>query len=316
MSLRFIWPQYWPTWFALALMRWLARRDEQSLLAFGQRLGDVARWLPLPQKRVVRRNLELALPELDVAAREQLLRAQFREAGVTLVETAVTWFADDQRLRSLAEISGLEHFDAARAEADGHALGEHLHRALAGGVRRDARPAQLTLDRADIDDAATAARHHVPRHGLSDEEHAVEVGAHQHVPVGRIELVERRAALDAGVVDEDVDRADLGLDAGDRLDHSLTVANVEGTHMHRQAFFPQACRRSVQTRRIAPDEHCQAGAAGERGGERREILTLAIATCHPHQGAGHASDGCECRTDIGPLGIIDVANALSVAPPL
>ncbi len=119
MSLRFIWPQYWPTWFALALMRRLARRDESSLLAFGQRLGDFARWLPLPQKRVVRRNLELALPELDMAAREQLLRAHFREAGVTLVETAVTWFADDQRIRSLAEISGLEHFDAAKAEGKG-----------------------------------------------------------------------------------------------------------------------------------------------------------------------------------------------------
>ena len=36
---------------------------------------------------------------------------------------------------------------------------------------------------------------------------------HQLVPVRLLELVERRAALHAGVVDEDVDGADVGLDA-------------------------------------------------------------------------------------------------------
>jgi KDO2-lipid IV(A) lauroyltransferase len=119
MNARFVWPQYWPTWLALALMRRLARRDYAALLNFGQRLGDFARYLPLPQKSVVRRNLELALPELSIKEREQLLKAHFREAGITLVETAITWFADDQRIRSLAQIEGLEHFDAAVAEGRG-----------------------------------------------------------------------------------------------------------------------------------------------------------------------------------------------------
>ena len=42
-----------------------------------------------------------------------------------------------------------------------------------------------------------------------------EVGPDHLVPDGRIHLEERAAPLDAGIVDEDVDRADLGLDAGD-----------------------------------------------------------------------------------------------------
>ncbi len=48
--------------------------------------------------------------------------------------------------------------DAVRPPVDGHALGQHLHRALAGGVGRDAGAAQLALHRADVDDLAALAR--------------------------------------------------------------------------------------------------------------------------------------------------------------
>lgn len=118
-SKRFWWPQYWPIWFALYWMRRLARRDFAYLIRLGRRLGDIARHLPLPQKKVVRRNLELALPNLSVTEREQLVQAHFREAGITLGETAIAWFASDERLRSLARIEGLEHLDAAQAEGRG-----------------------------------------------------------------------------------------------------------------------------------------------------------------------------------------------------
>ena len=101
--------------------------------------------------------------------------------------------------------------DAVLAPVDRHALGQHLHRALAGGVGRDAGATQLALHRADVDDLAALAPDHVARHRLADQEHAVEVGLHQLVPVGLGELLERRAALHAGVVDEDVDGADLAL---------------------------------------------------------------------------------------------------------
>lgn len=116
---RFWWPQYWPIWLALIFMQRLARRDFADLVRFGRRLGNVARRLPLPQKQVVRRNIELALPELLPLQREQLLQEHFREAGITLAETAIAWFADDERIRSLVRMEGLEHLDAAQAEGRG-----------------------------------------------------------------------------------------------------------------------------------------------------------------------------------------------------
>ena len=61
-----------------------------------------------------------------------------------------------------------------------------------------------------------AARDHVPRHRLADVEDAGDIGAQQLLPVVGREILERRAELHAGIVDQDVDRPDFGLDRGRR----------------------------------------------------------------------------------------------------
>ena len=45
-------------------------------------------------------------------------------------------------------------------------LGQHLQRALGGGVGRDGLAAQLAHHGADVDDLARALFHHVGQHGL------------------------------------------------------------------------------------------------------------------------------------------------------
>lgn len=119
MKLRYLSPQYWPMWAALHLLRRLAAREYPALLRFGTRLGNFARRLPLPQRRVVRRNLELCFPELGAMEREQLLEQHFRESGITLPETALAWFAPRERLLALARFEGLEHFDRMQKEGRG-----------------------------------------------------------------------------------------------------------------------------------------------------------------------------------------------------
>ena len=64
-----------------------------------------------PQRRVARRNLALCLPELPDAKREQILRAHFRSVGITVCETALTWWGSNQRMLSLVRMEGLEHVD-------------------------------------------------------------------------------------------------------------------------------------------------------------------------------------------------------------
>jgi KDO2-lipid IV(A) lauroyltransferase len=119
---RFLWPKYWPTWAALWLLKVVARWSFARQLAFGAALGALARRLPLPQRRVVRRNLELCFPEKTAAEREAILRTHFEDAGITLPETALVWFASGERLRALVQFEGLEELDRVTASGRGAIL--------------------------------------------------------------------------------------------------------------------------------------------------------------------------------------------------
>src|SRR5690606_29947412 len=118
--------------------------------------------------------------------------------------------------------------DVVAGEVRGHAPGEHDDPALGGRVRRDGLPGQPGLDRTDVHHLARAALGHAAGDLLGDVERAGEVRRDDVVPVGRVEVVERGAALDPGVVDEDVrdavlldQRTHTGADGGG-------VGDVEG----------------------------------------------------------------------------------------
>jgi len=68
---------------------------------------------------VARVNLSLCLPELDQAERERLLQKHLESVGMALVETAMSWWTPSERLRSLLQIEGLEHLDAALQQGHG-----------------------------------------------------------------------------------------------------------------------------------------------------------------------------------------------------
>jgi KDO2-lipid IV(A) lauroyltransferase len=115
-------PRYWPTWLALGLLRALAPLPYRTQLAIGRTLGRIFRHVPIGSERIVRRNLELCLPELDARERQRLLRLHFESLGIAVVETALAWWASDERIRSLTQIEGLEHLEAALARGRGAIL--------------------------------------------------------------------------------------------------------------------------------------------------------------------------------------------------
>src|SRR3546814_19625089 len=69
--------------------------------------------------------------------------------------------------------------------------------------------AGLAVDRTDVDDPAPSAFAHAGKAGLGRVETAAEVDAHHHVPVLEAHFVQHAVTGDAGIVDDDVDRADL-----------------------------------------------------------------------------------------------------------
>jgi KDO2-lipid IV(A) lauroyltransferase len=118
----FLHPKYWPTWLGIGLLRLFEPLPVALLYRLGRGVGRFVYLLPTPFKRIGRRNIELALPELDAHARESVLREHFAGLGCALFETAVSWWSSNERIRHITMITGLEHLEAARKAGRGALL--------------------------------------------------------------------------------------------------------------------------------------------------------------------------------------------------
>ena len=116
---RFMAPRYWPLWLALGVVRLLVALPFGAQLIAGRLIGRLGYLVAGQRRRIAARNFELAFPELDDAQRHALLLRHFESLGMSIIETGMCWWADDRRLEGLAEITGLEHVEAALAAGRG-----------------------------------------------------------------------------------------------------------------------------------------------------------------------------------------------------
>ncbi len=112
------------TEFSAALLHalaWAVARLPWPLLrALADGVAWLWQWLDAREARVARRNLELVRPDLDVASREQLLRAILRTTARQAFETLRLWTRPSARnLAEITEIHGEALFDAALRSGDG-----------------------------------------------------------------------------------------------------------------------------------------------------------------------------------------------------
>ena len=74
----------------------------------------------LPRRRhIAAINLRLCFPNLSDAQHSDLLHRHFQSLGISLVETAMSWWTPEHKLRPLAHIEGLEYLDRALALGKG-----------------------------------------------------------------------------------------------------------------------------------------------------------------------------------------------------
>lgn len=111
--------QHWPMWAAYFAM-WIAARLPWPLQRMlGRAVGWLARLLIPDRRRAARINIALCFPELDEAAREQLLRDHFRDVGIGLFEFARAWWGSAEPMRRSVRIEGLDHVHALQAQKRG-----------------------------------------------------------------------------------------------------------------------------------------------------------------------------------------------------
>jgi len=88
-------------------------------LALGKQVGRWIGRIARRRRQIARINLERCFPEWSPIQREILLDAHFVSLGIGLFETAMAWWAPDEKLRGLAQVKGAEHLEHALARGKG-----------------------------------------------------------------------------------------------------------------------------------------------------------------------------------------------------
>ncbi|MDT8407977.1 MAG: lipid A biosynthesis acyltransferase [Wenzhouxiangellaceae bacterium] len=104
---------------ALVPLRWIGRLPVDRARRATGWLGRPMQYLMRRRAAIVARNLELCLPELDLAARKRLAHDHFKNLAESLGEISCAWSLDAPLGPAVGRVEGLEHLAAARAGGQG-----------------------------------------------------------------------------------------------------------------------------------------------------------------------------------------------------
>jgi len=118
-KISYLLPKYWLTWlgvFILYTISWLPYRFQ---LFLGKMIGRLLYKIGSSRKRVALRNLELCFPDMPDAERQVMLKRNFENTGIALLETGMGWWWPNWRVKNKIKIIGLEHIEAAQKQGKG-----------------------------------------------------------------------------------------------------------------------------------------------------------------------------------------------------
>ncbi|KAF0095875.1 MAG: lipid A biosynthesis lauroyl acyltransferase [Puniceicoccaceae bacterium 5H] len=108
-------PRYWPSWLGLGVLRAAARLSYPDVVTYGRALGELVYQAFPFRAHVARVNLRLCFPERSEAEREELVRENYAQMGVSALELGHNWYRPDARFDVPYTLTGLEHVRAVQA---------------------------------------------------------------------------------------------------------------------------------------------------------------------------------------------------------
>jgi len=123
---RYLAPKFWPSWLGLAFMRLMVFLPYRGQLFFGKIVGHLFYLLAKYRREIAQTNIRLCFPELSAEEQEKLVRDHFHAMGITIIETAMSWWGNEKKLKKLIQIENIEYFNNALKQGKGAIiLGAH-----------------------------------------------------------------------------------------------------------------------------------------------------------------------------------------------
>jgi KDO2-lipid IV(A) lauroyltransferase len=116
----FLLPKYWPTWLGVVILYTISWLPYRFQLFLGRMIGRLLFKIGSSRKKVALKNLQLCFPELSDEQHQQMLKKNFENTGIALLETGMGWWWPDWRVRKKVKVIGLEHLS--KAKENGHGI--------------------------------------------------------------------------------------------------------------------------------------------------------------------------------------------------
>ncbi|WP_159739413.1 LpxL/LpxP family Kdo(2)-lipid IV(A) lauroyl/palmitoleoyl acyltransferase [Vibrio atypicus] len=101
-------PKSWGYWLGFSLLALVVTVLPYALLLqIGRGIGALSARLLKSRAHVVRRNLELAFPEMSSSERETIVTENLKNTGLALIETGIAWFWPNWRFKRLIEFKNI-----------------------------------------------------------------------------------------------------------------------------------------------------------------------------------------------------------------
>ena len=128
-----LYPKHWPIWMAFGLWRFITILPFPVLLLIGKAIGLLVHSFPSRRKHIAKRNIEICFPERTSAEQQRMLRDNFINMGIAVMETGIAWWWSKRRFAKLIKYDGLEHFDSVNQSQGIMLLGIHYTTLEIGG---------------------------------------------------------------------------------------------------------------------------------------------------------------------------------------
>lgn len=111
-------PRYWPSWFAIGLMRVVTSLPLRWVERTGSAMGMLMYYLLPARRRIGEINLRYAFPQANEAEIKRRNKLCFQSIGIAAFETGLAWW-QREKIQKNCEIEGLQHLLQAHKQGKG-----------------------------------------------------------------------------------------------------------------------------------------------------------------------------------------------------